>query len=264
MAVRIIRDNTTLVDEYEELGPGDIILGRIRMSPGEEHVLLDLAARGIRMIPSSLSQLCSRSKVFQARILGEYMLPGTKVVYHGYDLLEVLNEYGRQGTGRVVCKLDRANAGQGVFLFNSIEDVYTQAQLGMLAWPFVVQPFFPDCQDIRVVMLGGVREAYTRHNPDNFRHNLHCGGSSTPCDLKEEQVEICRKVMARGGFPYGNVDLLVDSGGNTWLSEINLRGGLRGARISQEEYVEAVEKIHAEELAELMEQKKGEHRGLKE
>lgn len=259
MAVRIIRDNATLSREYEALAAGDIILGRIRLNQGEEHILLDLAARGVRMVPSPLSQLCSRSKVFQARILAGYMVPGTHAVYNGHDLLQVINEYGRQNIKRVVCKLDRGNGGQGILLYNTIEDVNNHARLKQLVYPFVVQPFLADCQDVRVVMLGNVREAYTRHNPDNFRHNLHCGGTSSPFVLNNEQTELCRQIMARGGFPYGHIDLLVDSAGRTWLSEINLRGGLRGGRLSQEDYLEAVEKINAELLAGLVEERKKEN-----
>jgi ribosomal protein S6--L-glutamate ligase len=56
--------------------------------------------------------------------------------------------------------------------------------------------------------------------------------------------------MLRADFPYACVDLLVDHDGNTWLSEINLRGGLKGAQLTQEDYLAKVEKINSELLGE--------------
>ena len=253
MAPRIIKDNTTLVSHYDELGPGDIVVGRLRLRRGEEHLLLALESRGVVLIPSATAQLCSRSKVFQARILGRFMLPWTKAVYDMHDLLDLVSGYGREQVGRVVCKLDRANGGLGILLYQSIEDVYTQAALGALLFPFVLQPFAEQGRDIRVVLLGDYVEAYQRHNAHNFRHNLHCGGKSTAWILEDDQLDLCRQVMTRAGFLYAHVDLLLTPEGGTYLNEINLRGGLRGAVVGQQEYLAAVESIHAHLVRELQE-----------
>lgn len=248
---RIVRDNAELGACCQELGPGDVIVGRIRLRPGEENLLLDLAARGVRMVPSALSQWLSRSKVFQARVLAPFMVPGTQPVYDLHDLLALTSTYGREGVGQVVCKLDRANGGLGILLFASIEEVYSQAALGTLRFPFVVQPFVAGARDIRVVLLDDHLEAYQRHNPHGFRHNLHCGGIGSPWPLAGTQLDFCRQVMARGGFPYAHLDLLVTPAGESWLNEINLRGGLRGARITQRDYLVAVERVHARLLREV-------------
>lgn len=253
----IIRDNKTLRSRYEELLPGDIVVGRVRIRPGEEHLLLDMAARGVHLVPSATAQLCARSKVFQAAVLGRFMIPGTTAVYDRQDVLEAVNRYGTEATGRVVCKLDRANAGQGILLFTGIEEVYTSAVLGHLPFPFVIQPYVDRCRDIRAVFIGEFREAYTRYNPSNFRHNLHFGGSSSPCDLTGEQLDVCRGAMERAGFAYGCVDLLQDESGTTWLSEINLRGGLRGAVMDQSEYLAGIEQLHEAEVCRLQEKGAG-------
>lgn len=245
---RIIHDNATLSAEYENLTRGDTVVGRLRLRPGEEHVLLDLIERGVNLIPSATSQLCSRSKVYQAKILRKYMVPGTRAVYDRHTVLSLVSEYGRMRTERVVCKLDRGNGGQGILLFPSVEDVYNSAVLGTLPYPFVIQPFVEASRDVRVVILGDLVDAYTRCNPSNFRHNLHCGGSSEPFALTAEQKDFCLEVMARAKFPYAHVDLLLAPDGSTWLSEINLRGGLRGATLSQQDYLKAVEKLHGEML----------------
>jgi ribosomal protein S6--L-glutamate ligase len=248
MGARIITDNQTLFLRYQELQAGDVVVGRIRLRPGEESLLVDLVSRGVHLVPSATAQLCSRSKVLQARLLGDFMGPGTSAVYDLHDMLRLFGEYDG---GKVICKLDRANAGTGILCFSSMEDVYNQAVLGSLAFPFVVQPFYADCRDIRVVLLDDVVEAYERHNPKNFRHNLHCGGVSRPWPLTEKQRQLCLRVMRRADFPYAHIDFLVSATGETWLTEINLRGGLKGASLNQADYLTLVEQVHRKMVAAL-------------
>jgi ribosomal protein S6--L-glutamate ligase len=251
MKRRIVDSNRELFSCYEDLQAGDVVSGRIRLMVGQEHLLLDLVSRGVHLIPSASSQLCSRSKVYQAALLRSFMVTGTLPVYSMQDMLEAVTAYGRAAVTEVVCKLDRANGGLGILRFSSIEDVYSQAALHALTFPFVIQPFVSGCSDVRVVILGDTVEAYRRYNPDNFRHNLHCGGESLPWELSGEQLDFCCQVMKRAGFPYGHVDLLILPDGTWCLSEINLRGGLRGACLSQQDYLKKVAEIQTAELAAL-------------
>ena len=55
--------------------------------------------------------------------------------------------------------------------------------------------------------------------------------------------------MKRGRFPYGHIDILVTKEKKSYLGEINLRGGIRGALISPEEYQVRVDAIHQQLLA---------------
>lgn len=241
----IITDNETLRRFYNRLQPGDIMLGRVRLRPSEEHLLVDLLERGVILYPSALSQLASRSKAFQARLFAKFMLPQTLAIHDQHDILAAVNDY--DGIGSVVTKLDRKNGGMGIHLWPGIEAVYSQASLGVLPFPFVVQPFLEDSGDIRVIFLGDYHEAYTRHNPDNFRNNLHCGGSSESRDLSDKQLRLCRQVMERGKFPYAHIDLMVKDE-HSYLAEINLRGGLRGAAISPANYRLRIEDLEKKEL----------------
>lgn len=240
----IIRDNNSLRAQYDSLSNGDIIIGRIRVRPLEEALLLDLVERGVKIFPSARAQSAGRSKTFQALLLLSFMLPHTRVVHDIHDLLQVLNYYGESGISRVVTKQDRGNAGMGIHLWHSIEDVYSQASLGVLPFPFVVQPFCSGSSDIRVILLGDYVEAYQRKNPHNFRNNLHFGGESERCDLSRKQMSLCREIMKRAGFPYAHIDLMVTEHNETYLAEINLRGGIKGAGISPAEYKVKIEAIH--------------------
>ncbi len=248
-APRIITDNETFFASYDQLQAGDIIAVRLRLKAGEEHLLLDLAQRGIHLIPSATAQLASRSKAYQARIFSQYMVPGTTVVYDANQLLTTIPRYNELGFGKVVLKQDRKNAGLGIHLFNTIEEVFNLTLSNSLPYPFVLQPYLAGSRDIRAIFLGDHLESYERDNPNNFRNNLHCGGLSTPHTLSPEQELFCRSIMVRGNFPYAHIDLIIDQHNNHWLSEINLRGGLRGAQIKGAAYQKMIGTLHLRLIA---------------
>lgn len=240
----IITDNTALRDSYNQLKAGDAFIGRVRLAPTEEHLLLDLVERGIHLFPTALAQQLSRSKTFQAHLLADWMEPDTLAIHNLHALLNAVNQFGAHSITQVVTKHDRKNAGIGILLWQSIEEVYSAASCNTLALPFVVQPFFPNATDIRVILLGDYQEAYRRKNPHNFRNNLHCGGTTENYELTSAQQNLCRQVMDRGKFPYAHIDLLITESGKTYLAEINLKGGIRGARISPADYQERLTAIH--------------------
>ena len=166
-----------LRQQYHALQAGDIVLGRISMRPSEEHLLLDLVERGIHLIPDALPQLASRSKTMQAQLFSPWLPPHTLAIHDVHQMMEALSLFPTQEHG-IITKQDRKNAGMGIHFWSSMEEIYTQASLRNLPFPFVLQPFFPGAVDVRVIIIGDYLEAYQRHNPGNFRNNLHCGGQS--------------------------------------------------------------------------------------
>jgi len=247
-AVRVIENNEYFFQHYQSLTPRHVVNCRLRLIPGEEHLLIDLLHRGIQLIPSASSQITSRSKVHQARIFSDFMLPNTVAVYDTNSLLEATSLFTSQAIGDVVVKRDRKNSGIGIHRFSNIEDVYNQASFGRLEFPFVIQPLAQGFRDIRLISLGDYTEAYERKNSGNFRHNLHCGGSAEPVEVTQKLREFGSKVMERGGFPYAHIDVMLFdrelNGKRFYLTEINLRGGLRGARISAPDYQLQIKSIH--------------------
>jgi ribosomal protein S6--L-glutamate ligase len=232
---RLIRSITDFRRHYRQLGAGDVIIGVLALRPGEEIKALDLAERGVVFFPPVLAQLLARSKVAQAEVLGEYMVPGSLVAYALADLAGKLSEFPAREA--VVAKRDRAHLGLGVSLWPSLETLYSLAGLQGLTYPLVVQPFLAGARDLRVVAVADYVEAYERVNPHSFRKNLFQGGSSQPAALTPDQQDFCREVMARGKFPYAILDLLLDpQGGRPYLSEISFKGGLTGARLSQADF----------------------------
>lgn len=224
-----------LKNYYSQLKCGDLILTRLPLKREDFPLVIDLLWRGVLAYPSFISQILSKSKTAQAEILSDYMLPYTYVIKNRTSLLQVME--APPPFKKFVTKKDFANCGLGIFLWNDLEEIFRQAGAPPLEFPFVLQPFYEEWQDIRVVFLGELYlEAYTRENRGNFRQNLFFGGKAKPYELSPEEIAFCQAVMNRGGFPYAHLDLAYVAGNGPYLVEINLKGGIKGAKISVEEY----------------------------
>ena len=231
----IIRTNPELKKRYDELKAGDCFIGLLSFKNVKHRVCIDLLERGVKLFPSALSQTLSRSKVAQAVSLRQWMIPHTLIITRRFDLMLAINTYGQHGIGPVVTKEDHLHCGFGVHRWDNMEAVYNQACLNSILYPFVVQPLVENYTDVRVILAGKYVEAYTRKNEHNFRMNLSTGGTSEQYKLDKDQLRFCHNVMERGKFPYAHIDLLVTAEGHSYLSEIALNGGMKGAGIEREE-----------------------------
>ncbi|MBU1711506.1 MAG: hypothetical protein KKD47_00205 [Proteobacteria bacterium] len=229
----IITSTKELMARYNEVGQGDIFAGKLGTGELKSFLLIDLLERGVCCVPSPLSQIISGSKVVQALLLNKWMLPNTLVISRKKNLIDAIGEYNRLGIESVITKEDRMHCGFGIRKWDSVETVYSFMSMSQSSYPFILQPFMENVTDIRVVVAGDYIEAYTRHNPYNFRMNLAAGGSSRPFVLDEEKDKFCRAVMDRGRFPFAHIDILIDSDGKYYLSEIALDGGIKGADIGR-------------------------------
>ena len=231
----IIRSNRELKELYDKLGPGDVFSGSLSLKHLKETVLIDLLERGVHCIPPALSQILNRSKTVQAFLLRDWMLPQTLVIQRRADLIFAVTQYNKTGIGQVVSKQDHMHCGHGIRKWDNIETLYSYMALSESSYPFVLQPYLEEFDDVRVIIAGDYVEAYARHNPYNFRVNISAGGESHACSLDAAQEKFCRSVMERGKFPYAHLDLLVLKNDTYYLSEITLNGGTKGARISRQE-----------------------------
>ncbi len=116
-----------------------------------------LEARGVVFFPPLLAQLLALAKTAQARVLADFMLPGTFVAGGLPDLAARLSDV--RFPGPVVTKRDRAHLGLGVGFWPSLEALYSLAGLTPLPFPLVVQPFLDGARDLRVVVVGEHAEA---------------------------------------------------------------------------------------------------------
>lgn len=231
----VVTSYQALLKYFHILKSEDLILTRIPVRKDNFHFIFDLREREVISYPSFLSQILSYSKVAQAEILNEFMLPHTYVIKNKVMLLEVM-EILSSYKG-FITKQDFANCGLGVFFWRDLEEIFRSAGTELLPFPFVLQPFYKNWMDIRVIILGNIYfEAYLRENRKNFRQNLFFGGIAKPYNLNEEELFFCKAVMERGGFPYAHLDLAYVDGEGPFLSEINLKGGIKGAKINARDY----------------------------
>ncbi len=249
----IIQSFSAFKRHFHEFRAGDLINTRIPFKPWENFIFLDLEKRGVVGFPSFLSQVLSSSKCAQAILLKEFMPPFTFVIKSQVDLLEAISFFSKnkeaRGFKEFITKKDFANSGLGIKKWTSLEEVFNFAGSEILPYPFVLQPFFENWRDFRVIILGErYVEAYQRKNPLNFRQNLFFGGESRPYELKSHEIEFCKKVMKRGEFPYAHIDMIYLGEEGPYLSEINLKGGIKGAQISPSEYDGIIREIHEEFL----------------
>ena len=231
----IFKTTRELETHYRDLRAGDVFIGSLALKHLRQPVLIDLLERGVHCLPSPLSQILNRSKTAQAFILKQWMLPHTLVIRRRFDLLSGISHYNKVGIVAVVSKQDHMHCGHGIRKWDGIEPLYAHMGLAESAYPFVLQPFIENFTDVRVLLVGDYREAYTRSNPHNFRVNLSSGGTSAVFNLDDEMIRFCRSIMKRGNFPYAHIDLLVKENGDCFLSEIALNGGTKGAQITRHE-----------------------------
>jgi glutathione synthase/RimK-type ligase-like ATP-grasp enzyme len=231
----IVRGLRELKTAFDQLGPKDIYIGSITAKHLEMPMMIDLLERGVTCLPFCLSQTLSRSKINQALILKEWMAPLTCVITRRIELLNTVSLYNKNGVGKVVTKEDQKHCGHGVRLWDNIENLYSILGLEENSYPFVLQPLLTNFTDVRAIIAGDYTEAYTRENPYNFRCNLAAGGKSIPYTLTQEQIHFFQKIMARGKFPYAHIDLMIFENNISYLSEIALNGGLKGAVIDHYE-----------------------------
>lgn len=244
----IVRTNRELKANYNELTAGDVFIGNLSLKYLKQPMLVDMLERGIRCLPSPLAQILNNSKVAQAFVLHDWMLPHTLAISRRTDLIEAINAFSRAGIGPVVTKQDGLHCGHGVRRWETIETLYSFMALSQSSYPFVLQPFQEEFTDVRVIIVGDYVESYSRSNLYNFRVNLSSGGTGAPYELDEKKAAFCRAVMQRGKFPFAHLDLMILENGQFYLSEITLNGGIKGARIERQE-LEQKKKALLEKLA---------------
>ena len=242
----IIKDSRSFRNHLDKLHRDDLLVGLMNLKTTEETLFLYLVERGVKFFPSAISQQLSRSKCLQTFIYADLMIPHTFVARGRYDMIKNIAKYGKEGIGQVVTKQNRTNCGLGISQWPSIEDVYNQVCFGSLQYPFVVQPFLPSLTDLRVIILADYEEVYCRKNLNSFRNNILFGGSSKACVLSRKQKDMCTGIMKKGAFPYAHIDLMITPENDIYFSEINLRGGLKGAEIPEQEYRERISRIQEE------------------
>ena len=173
----------------------------------------------------------SRDKLLAHQLMASNGLPMPTTAFASSphdtdDLIEMV------GGPPLVVKLLRSSQGKGVVLAEnkksaqSVIDAFRNAEAN-----FLVQQFIADAggKDIRCIVLDGkVITAMCRSAPpDDFRANLHAGGSATPIKITSEERKIAVKAARIMGLKFAGVDMVRSSKGPLLL-EVNSSPGLHG------------------------------------
>ncbi len=105
-----------------------------------------------------------------------------------------------------VLKECKGSFGKQVFLCDSVDDALSHLR----GVPFIVQEYI-ECNntDIRVEVVGGkVVSAMQRHNPSDFRSNITNGGTATPYNPTDFEVDLALKSCDALGLDFGGVDIM--------------------------------------------------------
>ena len=168
----IIKSNRELKARYHELSAGDAFIGNLSLKHLKQTMLIDMLERGIDCLPSAISQILNSSKVAQAFVLRDWMLPHTLVIPRRKDLIEAVNTFNKHRIGPVVTKQNRMHCGHGIRRWENIETLYSFMAFSKSSYPFVLQPLQMKFTDIRVIIVADFVEAYSRYNPQYNRETI--------------------------------------------------------------------------------------------
>jgi RimK family alpha-L-glutamate ligase len=213
----------TPYEAIDQLGPGDIALGRLDVRPGLDGVedglwALDLLARrGVTVLNGAEPLLRAHDKVATARALVRAGLPHpcTRLVLPGRPFpavrppVVVKPRFGSWGRDVVLCATEQA-------LTAELE------ALGERPWfpvhGAVVQELIPPRgYDVRLVFAAGelIGVIERRAAPGEWRTNVALGGSRNPYVPDAEMVELARAAALVSELDLVGVDLLPANG--SWV-----------------------------------------------
>ena len=175
----------------------------------------------------------ARSKIatYQRLAQNGIRVPDTMVFFKDSDPGTLSGRFGFP----VGVKPDRGFGGIGVELIHNeqeLKDYFATLSYGQA---YVAQEYIATSKgrDIRVVVLHGrYYFSMERHasNPDEFRSNVHVGGTTQEKTLTEEEKVFCEKVASIFDLPIIGLDLMIGDGEYV-LAEVNAFPGMPGRKM---------------------------------
>jgi ribosomal protein S6--L-glutamate ligase len=174
----------------------------------------------------------SRDKLRALQVLSRHKIgmPPTEFVRHKADILPAIE---RLGGAPVICKVLEGTQGIGVILCETAKmaeaviEAFQSARQNMLIQKFVEES---RGKDIRAFVVGSrvvaaMKRMATSH--DEFRSNVHLGGTVTKVDLSPAFQETAVRAAQIVGLNIAGVDMLETANGPA-IMEVNSSPGLEG------------------------------------
>jgi ribosomal protein S6--L-glutamate ligase len=229
----LIENNKVLLQYHNEvINDIDAIIPRIGVlnTYFGTSILRHFEAMDVYTAASSLGISQSRDKWISFQLMAKAGLPLPKTTLGSPAYLkDFLKDFGN---GQVIIKILEGTHGNGVILCENYTNALSTVEtLQGLRTRFVMQEFIAESRgtDIRAIVVGNkVIAAMKRSSKDNdFRSNLHQGGSATTYLLSDREREVAIGAAKALQLDVCGVDILQSKRGPLIL-EVNSTPGLEG------------------------------------
>ena len=217
----------------EPLGKYDAIIPRIAsyMTKYGTAIVRQLEMQGEYCLSRSLAITRARDKLRSTQLLAKYNIdiPKTVVSRDSGDIDQLLDQLGG---APVIIKLASGTHGNGVVLAETKKAAKSTLQAFYLTneqgTNILLQEFIKESAgtDIRAFVVGAKVVASMKRQSldDDFRSNLHNGGSGTPIKLTPEEEKVAIKAARVMGLSIAGVDIMRSERGPLVL-EVNASPG---------------------------------------
>lgn len=231
--VSIEQNNPTVSYQGEDLSDFDAIIPRIasHMTRYGTAIVRQFEMKGIYTISSSIAITRSRDKLRSTQLLAKAGVGIPKTVFsrNSTDIDDLIDKLG--GTP-VIIKLARGTHGNGVVLAETKKAAKSVLQAFYLSnedgTNILLQEFIEESAgtDIRAFVVGSrvVASMKRQSLDDDFRSNLHQGGSGIAIKLTDEERKTAIKAAKAVGLTVAGVDMMRSSRGPLVL-EVNASPG---------------------------------------
>lgn len=221
----------------------DAVIPRIGASitPYGTAVIRQFETIGTYCVNGSAGITASRDKLHAHQVLARHRI-GMPPTAFANSPKDTGNLIGLVGSAPLIVKLLESTQGRGVVLAETRKaaESVISAFRGLKA-NFLVQHFVKEAagEDIRCVVIGNkvVASIKRKAEGDDFRSNLHLGGTATAVRITKEERDTALRAARAFGLNMAGVDLLRSESGPKVL-EVNSSPGFEGVeRASQKDVV---------------------------
>ncbi|MEM9415083.1 MAG: RimK family alpha-L-glutamate ligase [Planctomycetota bacterium] len=232
-SVYVEPDRPDLSYKHKPVTRVDAVIPRIgpSITPYGTSVLRQFEQMGVFCLNSAVAVSVSRDKLRSMQILSRHDIgiPASAFVRDKHDILPAID---RVGGAPVVIKLLEGSQGVGVILAETakiaeaIIETLHSARQNVLVQKFVAES---KGKDIRAFVVGGRVVAAMRRVAagQEFRSNIHRGGSTQRVELSPEYEQTAVKAAQIVGLRMAGVDMLEGKDGPQ-VMEVNSSPGLEG------------------------------------
>lgn len=229
----IEKSNPMVSYKGEDLRSVDAIIPRIASSMTRygTAIVRQFEMQGVYTTGASIAIVRSRDKLRSLQLLSKSGVGIPKTVFsrNTADIDDLLEEIGGVP---VIVKLARGTHGNGVVLAETKKAAKSVLQAFYLnnedGTNILLQEFVEESagEDIRAFVVGGrvVASMKRQSLDDDFRSNLHQGGSGESVKLSDEEKKVAIKAAKAMGLPICGVDMMRSSRGPLVL-EVNSSPG---------------------------------------